>query len=358
MLKFKEFLKKSINSELSITPSEEQYNILSWDSGHSGLRKKIGKAREKLSKISKMLSWKSGHGEMRRRQDSVDEAAKPAVSFLGAPSPRGSGKSNLTTKHWYKECKESNKEHFSPTRNVKSGFDGETYNEKSGIYASHIHDHPHVKPKKFEKHHLESINEYSNDGSGDINEHLRHGAGDKSAYSGMQRARYAHKHITNLSSAFTKENTNRKEIHTYSGVPAHIGKALHNSKKGSHHHIAGFTSTSTNKSTAHDFAEGHAEYDEEKHIIHYHIKRGAGLSLVHHSPHSENEVLLHHGAHIQYKKTDTYHGNPSHSENNNIHVHHVVVHPDHAPLESYPHYITPKAPEGAKKVAKKKATKI
>jgi hypothetical protein len=225
-------------------------------------------------------------------------------------------------------------------------------------YNHFFHDHPDVEPKELEKHHIDAIEHYCTSksngpnghrSSGNMNAVLRNMSGDKN-----QRILGPHifdevkRSIKALSSAFTPNNTNRKEITTYGAVPHHIGRRLIESGKNSEHHLAGFTSTSSDKETAMHFANEYASDrntpdDEPYHIVKYHIKPGVGLSAAKHSSYDENEVILHHGAKI------TYHGPEYivHQRSNRAHprqiiIHHVTVHPEHKSLEEYGQYDHPK----------------
>ena len=215
-------------------------------------------------------------------------------------------------------------------------------------YNGDFHDHPDIRPQNLEHHEKAAIRHYcstpsdSENGhasSANMNGYLRNRLGDKKAGIAFQKS---HGHtedkvkdsIKKLSAAFRPENTNRKIINTYGGVPHHIGEALENSKPRSKHTLAGFTSTSSSKHTALTFGGYYHKGDKPTHVIKYHVQPGAGLSAVHHSTYSENEIILHHGAHITYNKT-THHvdknGHP-------VHVHHVTVHNTHKPLDEYGEY--------------------
>lgn len=225
-------------------------------------------------------------------------------------------------------------------------------------YNHVFHDHPDVESKELEQHHIDAINHYctsKSDGpnghqsSGNMNAVLRNMSGDKT-----QRIRGPHlfdeikRSIKTLSSAFTPNNTNRKEITTYGAVPYHIGRKLIESGKDSEHHLAGFTSTSSDKQIAMLFANEYSSDhntpdDEPYHIIKYHIKPGAGLSAAKHSSYDENEVILHHGAKITYHGPEyIIHQRSNLNHPRHIIVHHVTVHPEHKLLEEYGSYDHPK----------------
>lgn len=230
-----------------------------------------------------------------------------------------------------------------------------TVQNPHGYNHHEIHVHKDVLPSLLSGPHRETINDYTRSGSSNMNGYLRHRAGDPTGNPGYGADQHDlnERRIRTLSSAFTKGNTNRIDVHTWSGVPEHVGKDLMNSPQGSSHHIAGFTSTSTSKATANEFAVSQPlppVKARPRHIIHYKVKAGAGLSIANMSTFSENEVVLHHGAKIKYHGTSIYKGNGEHGD---IHVHHVTAYPEHIPLERYGPIATHHAPRQA---APKKAT--
>jgi hypothetical protein len=258
--------------------------------------------------------------------------AKKKVPFLSWDSGFSEVREKKVTENW----------HGLPQKQDSTG------NNKFGQnYDAGFHDHPDVKPRNVSDDHARAILRYtttSSNGerghasSGNMNAYLRNKAGDKT-----QRILHdhdpkkVHDSIKTLSSAFTKENTNKKAIHTYGGVPAHIGEKLEKSEKGSEHHLAGFTSTSSAQRTAKHFAHTYNGFDPKKvkHVIHYHVKPGAGLSAVHHTDYNENEVILHHGAKLKYSHTTVHKGTEGEGD---THVHHVVVGSKHKKIEDYGDY--------------------
>lgn len=145
---------------------------------------------------------------------------------------------------------------------------------------------------------------------------------------------YIEHDIKKLSSAFTPENTNRKSIITYSGIPYLLGRKFLDMPTKTKHTITRFTSTSTGRKEAIDFAkERSLKYDKkELHILKCYNKPGSGISVAPQSAYrEENEFLLHHGAHITYlgtTKDDTDSEKP-------VFTHHVIVHSTHTPIEEY-----------------------
>lgn len=217
-------------------------------------------------------------------------------------------------------------------------------------YNDEFHDHPDIIPGKLTKEHKNSIGIYTSVGSkekeghgssANMNGYLRNKLGDKTQGIYKHNEEDVKKSINTLSSAFTKENTNRKNITTYGGVPPEIGKKLMISGKGKRHTLSGFTSTSSSKVTAKNFADDMIPFspvrNKSSHIIKYNIEPGAGLSAVHHSHHSENEVILHHGAHITYSHTLRTRDSDGHP----LLIHHVTVHNTNKPLSEYGIYNHP-----------------
>jgi hypothetical protein len=224
-----------------------------------------------------------------------------------------------------------------------------------------IHDHPDYAPQALTQSHKDAIKDYTSTPSKDpfghgsshnINGHLRYLEGhpdpkpdpydapeDKVTHGVKHHnPETVRKSIRKLSSAFTPENTNKKPITLHGGIPQHIGMTLAASGIGSQHHLAGFTSTSTDKSVANDFAETYANKDHHErsvHIIEYNAEPGTALSAVHHTEFAgENEMILHHGAKITYNGTSI-------RENGigvRTHTHYVTVHNEHKPMEEYPKY--------------------
>jgi len=234
---------------------------------------------------------------------------------------------------------------------------GEEYNYKKNKYDKSynflFHDHPDVEPKTLTDDHKEAIKNYTRTGSedsddghassGNMNAVLRNMEGDKEQLiKGDHYPEDVKKSIKTLSSAFTPENTNRKTIKVWNGIPERVAKKLVKDGSGSHHHLPGFTSTSSEREVALKFAN---DYNTDagtyrngvRHVVQYHVSPGMGLSAVHHSNFSEDEVVLHHGAHIEYHCHDVIeHVNRGRKET--IHLHHVTVNPEHKPLHEYGEY--------------------
>lgn len=144
---------------------------------------------------------------------------------------------------------------------------------------------------------------------------------------------YIEHDIKKLSSAFTPENTNRKPIITYSGIPYLLGRNFLDMPAKSKHTISRFTSTTTSRKEAIDYAkERSLKYNKnDLHILKCYNKPGSGISVAPKSTYpEENEFLLHHGAHV------TYIGSTIDDDSERpVYTHHVIVHSTHTPIEEY-----------------------
>jgi hypothetical protein len=220
---------------------------------------------------------------------------------------------------------------------------------ESIAYDKDFHDHPDVKPGNLSPTHKEAIANYTSMGSGDpdsghgssknLNGYLFNRMGFKSRkVEGGHTPENVKSSVENLSSAFTPENTNRKELTTYSAIPSDMGSLLEKSEKGKVHTFPGFTSTSSRFGIARNFAQAyHDDMGRPKgrvdHIVEYKLHPKTGLSVVKHSDFPENEVLLNHGSKVEYSHTEDkdFGGIPTK-------IHHVIVHPKQLPLSDYPTY--------------------
>lgn len=222
------------------------------------------------------------------------------------------------------------------------------FNNQDASYNVKWHHHPDNSPLALSSSHRDAIRDYvqtpsentsrGHASSANMNGYLRNLSGEKNqGIKGGHDSKNVVGAIKRFSGAFTPENTNKKPITTYGGVPEHIGRKLATSKIGSKHTLSGFTSTSLSKATGKSYGESYKEYEgpgrreRATHVIQYHVEPGAGLSTAPHSKYSENEVTLHHGAHT------TYNGSERHRDENGqpLIVHHVTVHNTHKPLEDY-----------------------
>jgi hypothetical protein len=229
-----------------------------------------------------------------------------------------------------------------------------TYGEKinkHGEKYQDIHDHPDIFPQDRSDVHRGHIRSYCSESSSttadghrsssNINEHLRHLAGQPVKLTGTQGIQGPHspekvkQAIKDLSATFHDNTTNRMPLKTYSGVPRHIGKHLEQSGSGAKHYIPGFLSTSTNVSTAAEFARSYNEKDTDTegyhHLMQIHVHPGVGRSVAHESSFPENEVLLHHGTEMTYSHTTEH----TDDDGTKYKMHHVIAHPTRIKLEDY-----------------------
>lgn len=285
--------------------------------------------------LEESLSFSSSFAEMRKSQIPF------VISWQGMGFSESREEQQRQTQQTESVVQEDT-EHDWHSINKDAGFE---MNKKSAVYHK-VHDEEHIKPHALTKTHEKALRDFTSKkstvnsgGSENVNNYLRNASGDKhlKVHSNIKHTD-VHKNIKKLSSVFTKENTNKKNMETYGAVPSHVGEHLQNSKSGEKKVLAGFTSTSTNKGTAHTFSKKyHKDGDKSDvhHIVKYHLEPHTGVSTVHHSEYGENEILLHHGAHITYHKTEVLH--PKSSEKP-IHLHHVTVHNEHKPLKEYGEY--------------------
>lgn len=103
-----------------------------------------------------------------------------------------------------------------------------------------------------------------------------------------------------LASCFTPENTIKKKIDTFCGVPPSIGKSLSLSRLHTITNLHSFTSTSTSYLIGRDFARKYSFKNKRYYIIHFICDPGSGISIVHHSEFSENEILLKFGTKVEF----------------------------------------------------------
>lgn len=230
---------------------------------------------------------------------------------------------------------------------------------QSPDYAIDIHDHPKIRPRSISIKGSAAIERYTGHGSVGLNNYLHRLAANTNEREDPGR----HSLAQDLMSMYTPQNTNRRDVRTYAGIPTSVGEQLAKSKKGSQFHLPAFTSTTTCRYKAHEFANKAAkiaesnfkpDYDEDleysktradNHIIHFNVlaptreqDSGSGLSILAHAiAADENEILIHPGAKITYKGTTSYRNREG--ENDNVvHVHQVDVHPlrEAKPLSKYP----------------------
>lgn len=225
---------------------------------------------------------------------------------------------------------------------------GQIPNKFGAFYNHKIHDHPDFASNITSKEHSNAIRKFTEghfdhpQGSGAINSYLRNRTGEASS-KGIHHSLKegdVHKAVKTLSSAFTKEHTNKKPMATFGAVPPHTAKFMARKGHGGVTALGGFVSTSTDSAVAHKFSGMHygtkGTDESPHHVVRYHLPEHTGLSAVHHSPHEENEVILHHGSKATYMG-----GKKIYHDGEAVHLHDVMVHPDTNPLEKYPPYKHP-----------------
>lgn len=270
--------------------SKDVLPILSWG-GHESIR-------DKVKKVLPMLSW-GGH-------ETIRDKLKP--------------------------------------ENVKESFEGWGH---GGNYDSSFHNHPDIKTQALTSDHLRSIVDYTAISSSDqehghrsshnMNNLLRNMGGDKTVGVKHHDATKVLDAVKELSSAFTPENTNRKEVRVHCGIPEHIGKSL---LRGVNHHIAGFLSTSSDHKVARDFAATYARENNnpDTHVLTLKAQPGSIMSIAPQSQYQrENEALAHHGARISGVKSTTQPNSYGGTQYN----YEATLHADHKPLHEYGEYHDP-----------------
>lgn len=212
-------------------------------------------------------------------------------------------------------------------------------NDLNVIYHD-IHDHKDIKINTLSKEQKQGITHFTSGESNDvvgssknINGYLRNKAAGDDLGSSFKGEGFLSKRINRntcevintteddvktaieiLSSCFTPENTIRKQVDTFCGIPSSIGKQLKKYEPNSITYLHSFTSTSTNFRTARAFARSYKDFDHKNfYIIHFICEPGSGLSVAAHSSYDENEIILRYGTKIQYLgvydtiyKTTTY----------------------------------------------------
>lgn len=191
-----------------------------------------------------------------------------------------------------------------------------------------VHNHPDIKPQNITADDHEAIDRYTL-GSPVTNSFLdKKYLGEKT-----ERTKANIETVKNLSKIFTPENTNKKPIISYSGVPPFIGEKLLNAENNSKHILPRFTSSSTEKPVAIEFAKKRAKQNNKRtlHILKLYSEPNSNISVVDYSSHRpENELVTHHGAHI------TLLGSTKENiKNNPAYIHHIIVHNTHTPLKYY-----------------------
>jgi hypothetical protein len=112
--------------------------------------------------------------------------------------------------------------------------------------------------------------DYTKAGYTPINRHLRNKYGEKDITPDRTYKEYDPKEIEDkigiIAAAFTKENTNQKQITVYTGITPEFGEKLIKSI-GQTLNFSGFTSTSLDRNIALNFGEKYANNPNEVYII-------------------------------------------------------------------------------------------
>lgn len=221
-------------------------------------------------------------------------------------------------------------------------------NKHGHQYDSYFHDNPDIMPKDHDQQilPLEYYSDYkpkvSSASSESINTSLRKIANPQNPLllqsnngKSITKLSSTQKNaINNLKNTFTPENTNRIPIQVYAGIPKHIGEKLENSKIGSFHYNPGFQSASSDPRIARNFGSEYFETNpnsEFYRVIHYYAHPGIARSIAHHSHFAENEVLIHHGAKMEYQG---FHDTVAHNKHP-LRIYKMIVHNKFIPLDSY-----------------------
>jgi hypothetical protein len=217
-------------------------------------------------------------------------------------------------------------------------------NEEECRYNATVHEHPSIMPTSITPEDTKAIKYYcspfnnSPSASTHMNNYLRNRSGDNSASITQMKMHKDTKKddskfreaVNNLANSFTPENTNRIPLITYGGIPKKIGEKI-GGLNGGEFHIPGFTSTSTDFSTAHAFAKSYTAEDKRNfgetdgipHVVRYHIQAGnkdeAGpaRTFAIHSGCDEEEVGLNHGVSGHHIKS-TFIPYPNQMEDSNV----------------------------------------
>lgn len=117
---------------------------------------------------------------------------------------------------------------------------------------------------------IKILNNYTKAGYHHINRHLRSKYGTTDLMPDREDKEYDPKEIEDkigvIASAFTKDNTNQRQITVYTGIPPEFGEKLIKSI-GQTLNFAGFTSTSLDRNIALNFGELYSNNPNEIYII-------------------------------------------------------------------------------------------
>lgn len=219
-------------------------------------------------------------------------------------------------------------------------------------YNGYIHDNPDFAPLHHTNADTETIGHYTGTSAGDIidgtsssrriNGHLRYLA-DPNAPGAKKDQDHLNvvKAAKRLLSTFNN-NMNQKKFESFSGIPPSLGENLAKMRKGSKHHIAGFTSASTDfKTVPFDFAHEHADnegrYQGPYHIVHWEHEPNSAMSVAKLSKaHKEDEVIIPAGNKVTKLGTETYYYYEEGDKNPVVyHIHRFKVHNERKPIDEY-----------------------
>lgn len=207
--------------------------------------------------------------------------------------------------------------------------------DKEGI--NKIHHHPDIIPRNLSVPHMVAINHYtSNAGSNVHNPFLDRLANNKLTDDDKNDANQHLNQIKKIHEAFTSENTNRKPIITYSGIPTDIGRNFLKANPNSKHTLTRFTSTTTSPNVGMKFAHySNHNKTNEIHVLKIHNQPGSALSVASISDiPNENEMMLNHGTHITYHHT-TKVNKEKNGKDYTLYTHHITAHNTKTPIEQY-----------------------
>jgi len=153
------------------------------------------------------------------------------------------------------------------------------------------------------------LNDYTKAGYQHINRYLRSKYGVTDIMPDRTSEEYDPKEIEDkiglISSAFTEENTNQKQITVYTGIPPELGEKLIKSI-GQTLNFAGFTSTSLDRNRALSFGEKYSNNLNEVYIIKCICPPYTALDIQKISHNKfEKEQLINYGAKFKVLSHDT-----------------------------------------------------
>ena len=144
------------------------------------------------------------------------------------------------------------------------------------------------------------LHDYTKAGYHHINRHLRNKYGTTDITPDRQNKEYDPKQIEDkigaITAAFTKDNTNQRQIKVYTGIPPEFGENLIKSI-GQTLNFTGFTSTSLDRNIALNFGELYSNDPNEIYIVKCICPPHTALDIqkISHNKH-EKEQLINYGA--------------------------------------------------------------